>query len=162
MCGYYCSAMITMTAIGTVRSTRKATEDDRWDSEVSSIDLDPEQFTADAVAALDGFSHIEVVYLFDQVDPATVEKGARHPRGNRAWPKVGIFAQRGKNRPNRIGTTICRLDRVEGLRIHLTGLDAVDGTPVLDLKPWVREFGLRGDSRQADWMGELMRSYLSG
>lgn len=101
---------VTMTPIGNVRSTRTVTEDDRWDSVVSSIELDPAQFSNEALAALDTFSHIEVVYLFDRVDAAKVEKGARHPRNNAAWPKVGIFAQRGKNRPNRIGTTICRID----------------------------------------------------
>ena len=152
---------VTMTPIGTVRSTREATEDDRWDSVVSSIERDPVQFTPEALAALDTFSHVEVVYLFDRVDPATVEKGARHPRNNTAWPKVGIFAQRGKNRPNRIGTTVCHVDRIEGLRVYLTGLDAVEGTPVLDIKPWVREFGPRGEVRQPEWMVELMRSYWS-
>lgn len=150
-----------MTSIGTVRSTRAATEDDDWDSVVSSIELDPGQFTTDALAALDTFSHVEVIYVFDRVDPARVERGARHPRNNRAWPKVGIFAQRGKDRPNRIGTAVCRVDRIDGLRIHVTGLDAVEGTPVLDIKPWVNEFGPRGDTRQPDWMSELMRAYWS-
>jgi tRNA-Thr(GGU) m(6)t(6)A37 methyltransferase TsaA len=153
--------IVTMTPIGSVRSTRTATEDDRWDSVVSSIELDEAQFTTEAVAALDTFSHIEVVFLFDRVDPGKVETGARHPRDNPAWPKVGIFAQRGKNRPNRIGTTICRVDRVEGLRIHVAGLDAVEGTPVLDIKPWVREFGPRGEVRQPEWMVELMQAYWS-
>jgi tRNA (adenine37-N6)-methyltransferase len=153
---------LTMTPIGTVRSTRTATVDDDWDSIVSSIELDPAQFTTEALLALDTFSHVEVLFLFDRVDPAGVERGARHPRGNLAWPKVGIFAQRGKNRPNRIGTTVCRLDRVEGLRIHVTGLDAVEGTPVLDIKPWVREFGPRGEVRQPEWMAELMREYWAG
>jgi tRNA (adenine37-N6)-methyltransferase len=152
---------VTMTPIGAVRSARATIEDDLWDSVVSSIELDPAQFTAEALASLDAFSHVEVVFLFDRVDPAKVERGARHPRENLAWPKVGIFAQRGKNRPNRIGITICRVERVEGLRIHVTGLDAVEGTPVLDIKPWVREFGPRGEVRQPEWMGELMRAYWS-
>jgi tRNA-Thr(GGU) m(6)t(6)A37 methyltransferase TsaA len=150
---------LTMTPVGVVRSTRAATVDDDWDAVVASIELDGSQFTSEALAALETFSHIEVIFLFDQVDAATVERGARHPRGNAAWPKVGIFAQRGKNRPNRIGTTICRVDRVDGLRIEVTGLDAVEGTPVLDIKPWVREFAPRGDVRQPDWMTELMRGY---
>jgi tRNA (adenine37-N6)-methyltransferase len=150
---------VTMTPIGTVRSTRTATEDDHWDSVVCSIELDAAQFTEEALATLETFSHIEVVYFFDQVEPAKVERGARHPRNNPDWPKVGIFAQRGKNRPNRIGTTICRVDAVDGLRVHITGLDAVDGTPVFDIKPWVREFGPRGEVRQPDWMSELMRAY---
>ncbi len=150
---------VAVTSIGTVRSTRTVTEDDDWDSVLSFIELDPEQFTTEAIAGLETFSHIEVVYLFDRVDPAKVERGARHPRNNTAWPKVGIFAQRGKNRPNRIGTTFCRIDRIDGLRIHVFGLDAVEGTPVLDVKPWVREFGPRGEERQPGWMTELMRGY---
>ncbi len=150
---------VTLTPIGAVRSSRAATEDDDWDAVASSLELDPAQFTADAVAGLDAFSHIEVVYFFDRVDPAKIETGARHPRNNLAWPEVGIFAQRGKNRPNRIGTTVCRVNRIAGLRIDVTGLDAVDGTPILDVKPWVREFGPRGDVRQPAWMTELMRAY---
>jgi tRNA (Thr-GGU) A37 N-methylase len=88
-----------------------------------------------------------------------IEHGTRHPRNNPAWPRVGIFAQRAKNRPNRIGTTICRIQRIEGLKIYVTGLDAVDGSPVLDLKPWVRELGPRGDVRQPAWVSELMEKY---
>lgn len=56
-------AEITMTPIGTVRSTRAATHDDRWDSETSSIELDPEQFNAEALDGLEAFSHVEVIYL---------------------------------------------------------------------------------------------------
>jgi len=149
----------SVTPIGTVHSTRTAPEDDHWDAVVSSIELDPSRFTVDALAGLETFSHVEVVYLFDRVDAAKIETGARRPRNNPAWPLVGIFAQRGKNRPNRLGTTICRIDRVEGLLLHVTGLDAVDGTPVLDLKPWVREFGPRGEVRQPEWMTELMAAY---
>jgi tRNA-Thr(GGU) m(6)t(6)A37 methyltransferase TsaA len=147
--------------IGAVRSTRAAPEDDLWDAVTSSIDLDPAQFGPEALAQLEAFSHVEVVYFFDRVDVATIERGARHPRNNPDWPRVGIFAQRGKSRPNRIGTTICRLDRVSGLTLHVTGLDAIDGTPVLDVKPWVRELGPRGEVRQPDWMTELMRRYWS-
>jgi tRNA-Thr(GGU) m(6)t(6)A37 methyltransferase TsaA len=152
---------ITLTPIGKVRSTRKAAVDDAWDAVTSSIELDASRFTPDALAELETFSHLEVIFLFDRVDPAKIETGARHPRENLAWPKVGIFAQRGRSRPNRLGTTICRIDRVDGLRVHVTGLDAIDGTPVLDLKPWVREFGPRGEVRQPGWMTELMLAYWS-
>jgi tRNA-Thr(GGU) m(6)t(6)A37 methyltransferase TsaA len=150
---------IAISPVGVVHSARSSLEDDRWDAVVSSIELDPEQFTPEALTGLHSFSHIEVVYVFDRVDPARVERGARHPRNNAAWPRVGIFAQRAKNRPNRIGTTICRLAGIEGLRIHVAGLDAVEGTPVIDIKPWVREFGPRGDVHQPEWMSELMRAY---
>jgi tRNA-Thr(GGU) m(6)t(6)A37 methyltransferase TsaA len=151
--------VVTLQPIGTVRSERKIPEDDRWDAVRSSVILDPAQFSPEALAGLDTFSHVQVVFLMDRVDPKQVETSARHPRNNPAWPKVGIFAQRGKNRPNRVGETICRIDRIEGLELHLTGLDAIDGTPVLDLKPWVVEFGPRGEVRQPAWMDALMGNY---
>jgi tRNA (Thr-GGU) A37 N-methylase len=93
------------------------------------------------------------------VDESAVTTGARHPRNRLDWPKVGIFAQRGKNRPNRIGVTICRLASVNDLTVEVTDLDAIDGTPVLDIKPYMREFGPRGEVRQPDWASQLMSNY---
>jgi tRNA (adenine37-N6)-methyltransferase len=150
----------TLTAIGSVHSTRSQLEDDDWDRVTSYVELDSAQFDADALAGLDSFSHVEVLFVMHRVEPAKIERGARHPRNNLDWPKVGIFAQRGKNRPNLLGATICRVARVEGLRVHVIGLDALDGTPVVDLKPWVQQFGPRGELRQPDWMSELMREYF--
>ena len=96
---------------------------------------------------------------FDRVPVEKVETGARHPRGNADWPLVGIFAQRGKNRPNRIGVSRCRLLRTDGLDLHVQGLDAVDGTPVLDIKPYMAEFGPQGPTHQPAWATEIMRDY---
>jgi len=150
---------IAMMPVGIVRSTRSKQEDDRWDAERARVELDPAQFSPEALAGLAEFSHVEIVFFMDRVDPGTVEKASRHPRNNTNWPKVGIFAQRGKNRPNQIGVTICKIARVEGLSVHVEGLDAIDGSPVLDLKPWVAEFGPRGALRQPAWISELMRGY---
>ena len=147
-----------MTPIGTVRSSRRAVEDDNWDHETSFVELDS-SFTPDALAGLGDFSHVEILFFMNQVEPAKIERTARHPRNNAAWPKVGIFAQRGKNRPNQIGATVCRIKKVQGLELHLEGLDAVDGTPVLDIKPWVREFAPRGQHQQPAWITELMKDY---
>ena len=145
-------------AIGTVHAPRRTAEDDFWGGEVATITL-AAGFTADALAGLDAFSHVEVLYLFHSVDPARIVAGARHPRNNPAWPAVGIFAQRGKNRPNRIGSTICRILRVEGTTLHVAELDAIDGTPVLDLKPAMAEFLPRTPVRQPAWSHELMAAY---
>jgi tRNA-Thr(GGU) m(6)t(6)A37 methyltransferase TsaA len=150
---------ITLQPIGYVRSTRSEVRDDDWDKETVSIVLDPEAYTADALLELDSFSHVEVIYFFDQVAEDRIERGARHPRGNSGWPLVGIFAQRGKNRPNRLGLTVCRIRGVDGLVLEVEGLDAVDGTPVIDLKPWMTEFAPRGDVRQPAWASELMSGY---
>ncbi len=148
-----------MRAIGWVRGGRADVEDDAWGSVVSRIELDGDQFSPEALAGLDAFSHVEVLFVFDQVDPDTVCRGARHPRGRADWPLVGIFAQRAKDRPNRIGSTVCNLVRVDGGAIEVSGLDAVDGTPVLDVKPYLAEFGPRGQVRQPSWASELMSRY---
>ncbi len=148
--------------IGTVVSTRKEAVDDNWDSVEAYIQLDSTQFGAEALAGLEDFSHVEIVFHMDQVDISKIETSARHPRNNVDWPKVGIFAQRGKNRPNQIGITICRIIKIDGINLWLEGLDAIDGSPVLDIKPWVIEFGARGPIRQPQWMSELMTKYWRG
>jgi tRNA-Thr(GGU) m(6)t(6)A37 methyltransferase TsaA len=135
--------------------------DDDWDTITATIEVDADQFTTDAVRGLDAFSHIEVLFVFDQRDPAAVQTGSRHPRNNPDWPEVGIFAQRNSNRPNLIGSTICRLLRVDELTLTVQGLDAIEGTPVIDIKPYVREYAPRGEVRQPDWVGELMQHYWS-
>lgn len=149
---------ISMTPIGTVRSTRDRPDDDAWDSETSSITL-TDEFGTEALTGLETFSHVVVIYFFDRAfwDPA---KQSRHPRGRVEWPRVGIFAQRAKDRPNRIGVSVCRVVRVEGRTLHLSGLDAIDGTPVLDIKPHMAEFGPRGETFQPEWATELMRDYF--
>jgi tRNA-Thr(GGU) m(6)t(6)A37 methyltransferase TsaA len=145
--------------IGTVSSTRAARLDDDWGDVGSVIRLDGDRFTPDALAGLDEFSHIDVIFLFDQFDESKVSVGARHPRGNEAWPKVGIFAQRASSRPNRLGLTTCELVGIDGLEITVRGLDAIDGTPVLDVKPHMREFDPRSPVTQPAWSSELMAGY---
>jgi tRNA-Thr(GGU) m(6)t(6)A37 methyltransferase TsaA len=149
---------VTVEPIGYVSSSRAAADDDRWDTEISTIRLVSE-YGPESLQGLEDFSHLEVLYHFHQVDASRVVKGARHPRGNVAWPLTGIFAQRGKNRPNRLGTTVCRLLRIEGTALHVSGLDAIDGTPVLDVKPVMKEFLPRGLVVQPEWSHELMKDY---
>jgi tRNA-Thr(GGU) m(6)t(6)A37 methyltransferase TsaA len=151
---------LSMEPIGYVRGVRAVAEDDFWGGEEACVEL-TDAFTADALRGLDAFSHAEILFVFDRVDPAGVVAGARHPRNNRAWPAVGIFAQRGRNRPNRIGSTICRIVRVDATKLYVTELDAIDGTPVLDVKPVMAEFLPRDAIRQPAWSHELMREYWS-
>ncbi|MEM6708707.1 MAG: TrmO family methyltransferase, partial [Pseudomonadota bacterium] len=93
------------------------------------------------------------------VENSRVTYDARRPRGNLAWPEVGILAQRGKNRPNRIGATICEVIAIEGLEITVKGLDAIDGTPIVDIKPVMHEFLPRSNVLQPRWATELMADY---
>ena len=84
---------------------------------------------------------------------------SRHPRGNKAWPKVGIFAQRNKDRPNHLGLTIVSIIKREGRTLFVKGLDAIGGTPVLDIKPVFAESLPRGAVRQPQWSHELVKEY---
>lgn len=145
--------------VGRVRGGRDVPEDDDWGASRARIELDPALFTADALLGLDSFSHAEIIFVFDRVTPEQITYDARHPRGNKAWPKVGIFAQRGKNRPSRIGVSICRVLGVDGLALEVEGLDAIDGTPVLDIKPVMSGFLPRGPIREPDWAREIMARY---
>jgi len=152
-------AQFRVRSIGVVRSDRTEAVDDDWDEVATSIELDGAQFAPDVVAGLDGFSQVDVIYLFHLVDEGDVNLGARHPRGRPDWPLVGILAQRAKARPNRLGVTTCRLLAVDGLALRVEGLDAIDGTPVLDVKPNMAEFWPRGEHRQPAWATELMAGY---
>ena len=149
----------SLTPIGHVSGGRADPIDDHWGESRAAIELDADHFEPEALAGLADFSHAEVIFLFDRVPPERIETGARHPRGRADWPLVGIFAQRGKNRPNRLGVTVCRIVSVSGTRLEVEGLDAIDGTPVLDIKPVMREFLPRGDLRQPEWSGALMADY---
>lgn len=151
--------MSMLTAIAHVHSSRPSRLDDDWDRVESIIELDTTRFTADALLGLDEFSHIEVVFQFDRVAEPDLKEQARYPRGNVDWPKVGVFAQRHSARPNRIGVTVCRLLKVEGTRLHVQGLDAIDGTPVLDIKPVISGFLPRGEVHEPPWAREIMREY---
>lgn len=151
-----------ITPVGIVKSPRVEPTDDFWGDLISEIHLDKDQFTPEALFGLGDFSHAEILFLMHKVPPAEVERGARHPRGRKDWPLVGIFGQRGKGRPNRIGLSRCAIQKVEGTVLTVRALDAIDGTPVLDIKPYMREFDPIGDLRQPVWSSELMRDYYKG
>lgn len=151
-------SVFELRPIAHVRGRRSQPLDDNWAAERATIEL-VDTFGAESLADLDAFSHVEIIYLFDRVDPAKVERGSRHPRGNQQWPCVGIFAQRAKDRPNRLGVAVAKLIRCEGTTLTVAGLDAIDGTPVLDIKPVMAEFLPREPIRQPDWSRELMRNY---
>jgi tRNA (adenine37-N6)-methyltransferase len=150
--------MIGMHPIATVKNARKEVEDDNWGDVISILELDS-AFNEEALFQIESFSHVEIFYYFDKVEDSKIETGARHPRNNQEWPKVGIFAQRGKNRPNRLGATIVKVLKREGRQLFVQGLDAVDGTPILDIKPVMKEFLPREEVVQPQWATELMKNY---
>ena len=151
---------IVLKPIGIVRSPIKEVADDCWGGVLAEIELDPHLFGPECTLGLDQYSHVEVVFVLDKISQDEIEKGARHPRGRTDWPKMGIFAQRSKGRPNRIGITVCKLESVDGLHIRVRELDAVDGTPVLDVKPYLKGFAPRGEVLEPAWAAELMAGYF--
>ncbi|ALO44878.1 SAM-dependent methyltransferase [Pseudohongiella spirulinae] len=150
--------MITLRPIGYVYGGRKDLQDDNWANVSSRIEM-CDDFAAEALDGIEEFSHIEVIFHFNKVTEEEIERGARHPRGNSSWPRVGIFSQRGKNRPNRLGLSIAKLVSRNGKNITVLGLDAIVGTPVLDIKPVMAEFLPREKIHQPLWSQELMRYY---
>lgn len=151
---------ITLHPVGVVRGGRDNNEDDNWGGFISRIELDPERFCPQSLAALDSFSHVVVIFHFHRLEADLEETGARHPRGRKDWPLVGIFAQRAKRRPNRLGITTCRVIGVDGLTVTVEGLDAMENTPVIDLKPHMVEFEPRGVVSQPQWSHEVMADYF--
>ena len=120
-------------SIGTVYNKRKEAVDDFWGDTVSEIRLH-DTIPESSLDGIETFSHAEIFFVFDKVtDP--VVYGSVHPRGNTNWPKVGIFVQRKKNRPNLIGATICEIVKRNGRSLWVKMLDAIDETPVIDIKP---------------------------
>lgn len=143
--------------IAFVTNSRTTPTDDFWGSVIAEIELAPHVPT-EAFAHISDFSHLEIVFLFDQVSPQDVVYSG-HPRGNTAFPLTGIFAQRKKDRPNRIGLCTVELLAHEDRKIRVRYLDAIDGTPVLDIKPVFNEFQPKGTIRQPEWVSELMANY---
>ena len=153
---------IVLSPIGWVRSSEKGSREDGWGEVVSKIVLDRDTFSPVALDGLSEFSHVEVLFHLHGVDESLVITGRRHPRGNVQWPEVGIFAQRAKRRPNRIAATVCRLLSLQDLTLTVQGLDALDGSPVLDIKPVFAEFlPDRSSIRQPKWSHEMMAKYFA-
>lgn len=150
--------MIFLQPIGIIRNSRKAIRDDNWGGLVSEIIIS-EPLGEESLEGIEGFSHAEVIFYFHRVEDRKIITGSRHPRNNPLWPKVGILAQRGKNRPNRLGLAVVKVLKRQGNKLYVERLDAIDGTPVLDIKPVMKEFLPEGDIKQPEWSTEIMRNY---
>jgi len=152
--------MFTLKPIAHVKNSRNEISDDFWGGIISEITLTVD-FDESALRGIEEFSHREIIFYFDKVENDKIKTGSHHPRNNPDWPEVGIFAQRGKNRPNRLGLSLVRLIERNGRSLFVKWLDAINGTPVLDIKPVIREFIHEPGEEiiQPAWKGELMRNY---
>ncbi len=146
---------ITLNPIASVTNKRSTPTDDFWGDTISEITLLP-HIPEDAFKNIEDFSHLEIIYFFDKVDADKIVFSGR-PRDNPAWPETGIFAQRKKDRPNQIGLCTFKLIEHTGRTLKVKYLDAINSTPVLDIKPVFKEFGIKGEIKQPDWTVELMK-----
>jgi tRNA-Thr(GGU) m(6)t(6)A37 methyltransferase TsaA len=151
--------MATFTPIGVVHNDVDRMSVGNYAQAESRIELD-----ADLVLGLQGladFSHVVVVFHLDRIPPFDKDKQLlRQPRGMEHLPPVGVFAQRTKFRPNPIGVTPVELVAIKGNVLTVTGLDAMDGTPVLDVKPYIPQFDGVENSKGAAWVPEMLKGYF--
>jgi len=149
---------IEFGSIGKVSNTVDTQKDDSWGSVVSTIEIDaPYQA---GLTGLSDFSHVIIVYYLDQAHFDANKHLIRQPRNRSDMPAVGIFAQRAKNRPNPIGITAVELISVENDGIAVRGLDAIDGTPILDIKPYFPQYDLKENTVVPEWSIHLMENYF--
>ena len=139
---------IQITPIGVVRSGERDVQRQDWSRVRSEVELRPE--LAEALSGLDGFSHVIVVGWLDQIPDELRERRQAHPGGDERLPLLGSFALRGA-RPNPVAVTVCRLRGVEGSTLRVEGLDLVDGTPVLDVKPYIAVYDAVPDAKLPRW-----------
>jgi tRNA-Thr(GGU) m(6)t(6)A37 methyltransferase TsaA len=110
----------------------------------------------DGLLGLAGFSHVLVFYWFDRND--TPEKRATlrvHPRGDKANPLTGVFATRSPYRPNLIALTVCKIKSVDASGITVEAIDAFDGTPIIDLKPYMPAYDSVTEATVPEWVKRI-------
>jgi tRNA (Thr-GGU) A37 N-methylase len=146
-------------AIAYIRNERSEALDDNWDDVVSTVEL-AQDVPSESLRGLADFSHVEIVFFADWADDVPPAAWHRRPRGNQEWPDVGVFAQRNKDRPNRILLTTVAIDEMAERSFTVRALDGIDGTPVLDIKPVFRWSVPRGELRVAPWSEALGESYF--
>jgi tRNA (adenine37-N6)-methyltransferase len=149
---------ISLSPIGYVSSPVTNPIDENWGDVISRIEvLEPYR---PGLQGLEQFSHILVVaYLHGAAfDPR--RHLVRHPRGLESMPEVGIFAQRAKDRPNPLGITAVEVLEVTPEGLSVRGLDAIDGTPILDIKPYFPVFDRVEGAHVPEWVDRLMEGYF--
>jgi tRNA (adenine37-N6)-methyltransferase len=139
--------MLTLTPIGVVRNEIKTPIVQGWGQIVSDLVLD-EQYT-EALDGLEDYSHVLVIFWMDQAGPPKSLKG--HVQGRKDLPVAGLFARRAPSRPNPIGITAGPLLQRDKNVLRVRGVDAIDGTPLLDIKPYMPAFDSVECARIPEW-----------
>ena len=139
----------TFKAIGIVRNGIKQLPKQGWENVASKIVVNSS--LTEALDNLDEFSHIIVLYWMHQVAGNKLSTKV-HPMGNQELPAVGLFATRSPNRPNPVGKATVRLLKRQGNILKVEGLDAIDGTPVIDIKPYIPGYDSATNAKVPPWI----------
>ncbi|MBA7474933.1 tRNA (adenine(37)-N6)-methyltransferase [subsurface metagenome] len=139
-----------LKVIGIVRNGIRQRPESGWQGIVSELVID--SHLTEALDGLEEFSHIIVIYWMHQVSPLDKVATKVHPQGRQELPLVGFFATRAPYRVNPVGVTTVRLLERQGNILKVEGLDAVDGTPVIDIKPYIPEHGAISEAKVPSWV----------
>lgn len=150
---------IEVPVIGVVVGGHTGRLDDYKGGVESIIRIFPEYRPEETLKGLEEFSHIQVTWSFHLGSPDEVALHARSPRDNPAWPATGTFAHHNHRRPARLGLSFPKLERVDGCDLHVTDLDADDGTPVIDVVAVFKEMLPHGPLTQPTWPSEMLAQY---
>ena len=148
---------IIMHPIGFVKNEVSTRKDVSWGEDTSVIQLEEEYRSG--LSGLEDFSHAIILFYLDKANYVKEKHLQRRPQNREDMPLVGIFSQRGKDRPNQIGMTSVRILSVSENSLTVQGLDAIDGTPVLDIKPYYPVYD-RKDAEVPEWVDRLMAHYF--
>ena len=121
-----------------------------WESVESRLILREE--LAPALEGLAGHSHLIVVFWMDQVREHARERVQHHLHGDETLPVKGDLATRTQNRPNPLGVSVVELKKIEPPELTVRGLDAINGTPILDIKPYLAEYDSYPCAKAPPWV----------
>lgn len=148
---------IIMQPIGYVKNAVENKKDVSWGDDISTIILNKEYHGG--LNGLEEFSHVTIIYYLDKANFDRDKHLQRRPQNRDDMPLVGIFSQRGKDRPNQIGMTSVQIVSVSDNELAVKGLDAIDGTPVLDIKPYYPVYDQK-EANVPEWVQRLMEHYF--
>jgi tRNA-Thr(GGU) m(6)t(6)A37 methyltransferase TsaA len=149
---------LALQSVGEVRSPVSSLRKDHWGEVVSELHFS--ETMAKGLQGIEQFSHLLVLFWMHRASFHPERDLQRRPGGRSDMPRLGIFAQRGSPRPNALGASVVRLVSHRGPVLRVRGLDAIDGSPILDVKPYFRPFDRAPRPVEPGWVSRLMRGYF--
>ena len=146
-------SQISLEPIGVVRNEIREHKRSGWGEVTSEVVID--EGLVDSLEGLEEFSHIIVVFWMHKSPAGESPPVKLHPRGRADLPLVGLFATRAPFRPNPIGVSVVKLIGISQNVLTVVGLDAMDGTPVIDIKPFMTPLDNPAEVRMPDWVSKI-------